>query len=271
MIKKKDSNAEYHSKDSLSSSALKSIYKTSVKAWLNQNIKPSKAMAFGTAVHTALLEPEVFDDEIVIKPNDIDRRTKIGKEAYNEFIEKSKGKTIIESEDKILIEEIKKEVDKKDYIKYYLEGEKELSHYGKFLDLNCRCRPDCINYEKSFISDIKTTQDTHPAAFQRDSMKWAYHLQAAFYSDFCGIPAENFRFIVISSKIIEDRNGNRLPYADVQLIKMGDQLISMGRKAYLEAMDKYKLFQSTGISDLITWDYIDDNDQSFIINGYGKH
>jgi exodeoxyribonuclease VIII len=266
MKKVKDSNAEYHSKNSLSSSALKTIYKSSVKAWKNLKITASKAMNYGTAVHTALLEPDVFKDEIAIKPVTIDRRTKDGKEAYSEFIEASAGKIVIEQNDLDMINAIVDEVYKKPNILHYLNGDKELSHYNKFMDLDFRCRPDVINYNDNFISDVKTCQDTHPAAFNRDAVKWAYHLQAAFYSDFCGVPMENFRFIIVMSKMVDGK-----PYADAQLIKMDDKFLAAGRAAYKEAIEKYKFYKNHDIEDVISWPYIDDNDESYIIKGYGKY
>ena len=59
MIKKQDSNDVYHSHDSISASGLKTIYKKSVYHYLNkEQFKSSPSMKFGSAVHSALLEPE---------------------------------------------------------------------------------------------------------------------------------------------------------------------------------------------------------------------
>lgn len=271
MKKVKDTNAEYHSVKSLSSSALKTIYKTSVKHWLSVKVKPSKAMDFGTAVHTALLEPLKFKDDVAVKPDNIDRRTKAGKEAYAEFVEDAKGKAIIDNDQNNLIHEIIDVVQSKSYIDYYLHGQTELSHYGKFMDLDCRCRPDVINTGKNFITDIKTCQSTHPADFTRDVEKWRYDLQAAFYSDFCGIPAENFRFVIIMATMALQDDGSVKPYADAQLISLDKNLIERGRAAYKEAINKYKLYLKVGISDQITWPHVNDKDESYIIKGYGKY
>ena len=59
MIKKFDTNKEYHSKDSISASGLKVIATKSVEHFLNADpIKTSKEMVTGSAVHTMLLEGE---------------------------------------------------------------------------------------------------------------------------------------------------------------------------------------------------------------------
>ena len=77
----KDSNDQYHSHDSISASGLKTIYKKSVYHLINQQFKETPAMALGTAVHQALLEPDDFYDiyHVIEK---INKRTKAGKEEY---------------------------------------------------------------------------------------------------------------------------------------------------------------------------------------------
>ena len=57
--------------------------------YLNQKPFESKAMAFGSAVHTALLEPDDFDDEYYVMPK-LDRRTKIGQTTYNDRVKLTK-------------------------------------------------------------------------------------------------------------------------------------------------------------------------------------
>ena len=60
----KDTNAEYHSQtDYIGSSGLKMIYKKSVDHYLrSKKMDPTDSMRLGTAVHTALLEPDKFND-----------------------------------------------------------------------------------------------------------------------------------------------------------------------------------------------------------------
>ena len=77
----KDSNEQYHQHDSISASGLKTIYKKSVYHFLNQRYKETPAMALGTAVHQAILEPNDFYDVYHVIDK-IDKRTKAGKEEY---------------------------------------------------------------------------------------------------------------------------------------------------------------------------------------------
>ena len=89
-----DSNADYHSKQSISASGLKEISKTSPSAYLKKEWQETEALAIGTAIHTIILEPEKFSDEIYVMP-DLNLRTKAGKEEKQEHIKNAENKTII--------------------------------------------------------------------------------------------------------------------------------------------------------------------------------
>jgi hypothetical protein len=194
-----DTNTEYHKHDSISASGLKTIYEKGTKFFVEEIRKQTSAMNFGTAVHVAVLEGEKpFFNEFHVLPK-IDRRTKEGKNLYAEHLEKAGEKKLLTQDEFILIEEILKDLDTKDkkHIVPYLVGDKEYSHYGTFNEIDCRVRPDCINYDKKFISDVKTCQSTNPHNFRYDVFKWHYDLQACFYSDFLGFDPKDFKFITI--------------------------------------------------------------------------
>ena len=74
-------DAEYFELAYLSGSDLRAGYSCpDDAAWRRATPMKSDAMTIGTAVHMALLEPIRFAEEVVIKPDDIDGRTKAGKE-----------------------------------------------------------------------------------------------------------------------------------------------------------------------------------------------
>ena len=74
-----DSNEFYHSqKEYVSSSALKSIAKRSVFHYINSELKETEALLVGSAFHTLVLEPHLFNEEFFVMEK-IDRRTKVGK------------------------------------------------------------------------------------------------------------------------------------------------------------------------------------------------
>lgn len=247
-----ESNEEYHSTDAISSSGLKSIWKNSysVKQFLNAKYKPSKAFEIGTAIHTLCLEGrEKYDQENYVITEKIDRRTKAGKAAMEHHNEMGKGKTIIDVDDHYMIEELFKNFNRNKKAVKYCQGTVELSHYTELNGVDVKVRPDCINVEKGFISDIKTTQSANPIDFKREIFKYGYHLQAAFYSDALGLPVENFRFIAMQKTY---------PFT-VEVYALSDDTIEKGRDAYEKALIHWKAYLETGIPTDYIWNDYDDN------------
>ena len=84
------SNDEYHEQEALNKSGLLQLSKSPVHffEWYNApNEEPTNAMLVGTALHTAVLEPDKYDQSIIIAPN-VDKRTKVGKAEWKTFQEK---------------------------------------------------------------------------------------------------------------------------------------------------------------------------------------
>ena len=74
-------DAEYFELGHLSGSDLRAGYICpDDAAWRRATPAKTDAMTIGTAVHMALLEPIRFAEEVVVKPDDFDGRTKAGKE-----------------------------------------------------------------------------------------------------------------------------------------------------------------------------------------------
>lgn len=247
----KDSNDIYHSHDSISASGLKTIHKKSVYHLINQKFKETPAMALGTAVHQAILEPHDFHDiyHVIEK---IDKRTKAGKEEYQKQIDLAKGKIIIEDDIHEIIKSILGDFRQNDLAQKYCKGEIELSHYTQYEGIDVRVRPDVINHVSDFITDVKTCQDNSPQAFKRDVYNWGYHLQAAFYMDMCGI--NNFRFIACTTKY---------PYT-VEVYTLDEKDIEFGRMAYKNAFKQWKKYLETGVVSRYDWHNIHE-DGSYIL------
>ena len=243
-----DSNEKYHSSQGISASGLKAIFKKSVYHFLNQKPFESSAMALGTAVHCAMLEPELYYKDFHVMPK-IDRRTKAGKEQFAMEQEKAENKQLVAFEDHNKITAILNNFRNHDLAQKYCKGEIELSHYLEQDDLKVRVRPDCLNRVENFISDVKTCQDNSPMAFKRDVYKYAYHLQAAFYSDMLGVPTENFRFIAVETNH---------PFS-VEVYGLSDTMIEQGRNAWKRALNDWKIYKDTGIVSGFIWnDFSDD-------------
>lgn len=246
-----DKNEKYHSMAGISASGLKKIYKKSVYHFINQLPFESSAMALGTAVHCAMLEPESYYNEFHIMPK-IDRRTKEGKEQFNIELKKAENKKIIDIDEHDKITNILKNFKNHDLAQKYCKGEIELSHYLQHDGLDVRVRPDCLNRVEGFISDVKTTQDNSPLSFKRDIYKYGYHLQAAFYCDMLGI--DNFKFIAVETNY---------PFS-VEVYTLSNEMIEQGRKAWKAAFADWKIYCDTGVISSYIWNDFD-NDGSLIL------
>ena len=232
---KKDTNQEYHAHDSISASGLKMIYKKSVYHHLHSKYKDTPAMSLGSAVHTIMLEGQKqFDKDYYLMPF-YDGRTKEGKQIKAKHDKLAGDRKQIRDTDMDIISGIMQSLKQHDLAQKYCNGTVELSHYGKYDNVPIRVRPDVFG--DNWIGDVKTCQDNSPVAFRRDLYKYAYHLQACFYSDVLGYPVENFRFITVETNY---------PYS-IEVYALSNDMIAQGREAYTRALHDWRFYLSTGI------------------------
>lgn len=94
------SNAEYHAHDSISSTAMtfmdESYAHFKHRALFNYE---TATMDLGSAYHSLTLEPEKFDLEFSIEPDNARRNTTIGKQIWDDFEEKRAGRTAVAQTD----------------------------------------------------------------------------------------------------------------------------------------------------------------------------
>lgn len=199
------SNEEYHAQEALNKSGLVQLAKSPAHylTWEQaQEEEPTKAMVIGTAVHTAVLEPDKYDQSIIIAPQ-IDKRTKAGKAEWALFQEEAKGKIILTEDEATAIEGMKASV--YDNIVAYdllLEGAAEQSIFFKDPVHNflCKVRPDWYTSDKEVV-DIKTCLDAGYDGFSRAIANFKYHWQAFFYLNgltaATGVEHNKFIFIAV--------------------------------------------------------------------------
>lgn len=153
----------------------------------NPETKSTPALVFGSAVHKIVLEPDEFYKEYAVKPDGIDRRTKEGKEAYELFLERAEGKTVISEEDYIKAVQMMKAAYKNPVAAELLQGTHEESFFWTDPDtgIDCKIRPDCLTtYQgKPYIVDYKTTDSCADGHFERSCNKYGYKLQAGMYCE----------------------------------------------------------------------------------------
>jgi len=231
-------NNEYHAdKTKISKSGLDKIDKSPEHFLYAQNNPkdPTPAMIFGTAVHTAILEPDKFDSEILTLPPDCKGRSKAAIEAKEIFMIENAGKTILDLEKRNQVKEIRDKVYSVPAAKKYLsEGHAELSYYWQDPDykVDCKCRPDMIR-EGHVLVDIKTTEDASLRSFQKSIANFRYHVQAAFYTDgvsqVTGQKFDKFVFIAVE----------KTPPYGVAIYAIDDASMDAGRFEYKRNLETY--------------------------------
>jgi hypothetical protein len=227
---------EYLSWEAVNNSILRIIAKKSPAHALEEIINPSKptdAMFFGTALHTMLLEPKLFDDRYVVMPR-CDRRTKEGKKIYAEFLEKSEGKELLTEDDLAAIKGIAKSVSDNDALPFVRGGAFEVCivWIDDRTGLKCKARLDHISDEYRIITDVKTTKDASPDDFARSIFFYDYYQQAAFYSEgWRALTGEEMSYVILACEKVP-------PYA-MAVYQMHEDILFAGKNAWQRALKTY--------------------------------
>jgi hypothetical protein len=151
---------------------------------------PTQAMAFGAALHDAVLLPKNLD-RYAFEPT-CDKRTKEGKAAFEKFLKESEGKIIVPRKGKDSCKEtlvrVSEGIRKHPEISRFFDPkyaifEQSIFWHDPETGLLCKCRPDALieTNEAVIIADVKTTEDASKDEFNKQIAKRGYHLQAAHY------------------------------------------------------------------------------------------
>jgi exodeoxyribonuclease VIII len=232
-------NAEYRSREGISSSDLKKMMK-SMASFKYYKDHPddfdNEALQFGRAYHKLMLEPDDFDNEFIVSPK-FDRRTKEGKAAAEEFAKKAEGKEVISEETYQKLLEMQIALYDTPFVKLLIKGEHEKSFFwtDEKSGVPCKCRPDSFGQIKDqyICVDLKTTNDAETDKFMKDALKYGYDIQAYFYCK--GLEStykKPFKFIFIAQE-------KTAPYL-VNVLEADEYFMRSGEELTKNLLDKYK-------------------------------
>lgn len=169
-----------HLKQSLDSEALRAAGKADPD-------EPTPALIFGKAFHYYQLG---FPGKIAVTPEGIDRRTKVGKTAWEYFCKNSEGKAIISADDFEAIKAMNKSLMAHPKASKLLTLKDTLREAAGIFEhpvygYPCKIKTDLVSTQKIgtayIVSDIKTTICAHPDEFNRSIFNFKYHWQAYWY------------------------------------------------------------------------------------------
>lgn len=186
------SNEQYHSGPGISKSHLDCIAGKSPRHYWHRYLNPDRepeeptpAKILGTAIHSIILEPDLFESGYVPNPG-IERRSNAGKAEYAAFLAEHRGKVILSDEDYQKCLAIRDAVHLHPVVSGLLTGGKaEQSFYAidKETGELTKCRTDYLHDSGNMIVDVKSTEDASLAGFAKSAANYRYPHQVAWYWD----------------------------------------------------------------------------------------
>ena len=172
----------YHSDEAVGSSLSRKLQSTTpmhAKEMLETPMA-SLAMAAGSALHAAMLEPENDLAQAVVSP-DVDKRTKAGKEEYATFAALNEGRCIITPDQAQQVDGMIAACNRDWRIKHCLSSckKREVSVFGEIGGYPAKARLDAWNGH-GMVCDLKSTRDL-ACDFEKSIANFGYGMQAAWY------------------------------------------------------------------------------------------
>lgn len=202
-------NEEYHASAGISRSGILRFMECPKKYWyeylnpFKPERKVTKAMTFGSAFHTYILEPHLFDEQYYVATT-ADGRTVEGRRIKAEQALKSEGKIILDREEFKTLEAMKLTLLQDPKVNYLLDGaaiEKSIYWTDPDTGILCKVRPDI--WQSDFVVDLKTA-DTAGRHFRYDFFRRGYHLQLAMIQEglkhTCGDLIDSFYDLAIEKE-----------------------------------------------------------------------
>jgi exodeoxyribonuclease VIII len=240
------SNEDYHKHPAISRSDLVRIQRSPRHFWQHKygggdstSAAPSPALLFGTAVHAAVLEPELFKQTYIQAPA-LNKNTT----AYKQVVADAReaGQILLSPEDFESIEGITASLHEHETATkaVYADGISEATFIAKDpgTGLELKCRADRVT-ESGWLVDLKTTIDAGEQAFSRTVANYGYHIQAAYYMHVVevatGIRPRGFLFVAVEKTA---------PFG-VQVFKASPDLVQSGHSVTMNGLYEIQKHIST--------------------------
>ena len=246
-------NDDYHAGPGLSSTGIKRLlqspahFKTPAK-------EDTPALRFGTLVHEALLEPELFAKKYTTIPDALVGVSKAKNphkamwDQFKAFAEQAKLE-IMDRDDWDTVAGIARSVQQSQLWPRIIDGARfevaaymqdgvplplapdEPAEHAKAMHVLRKVKADIL--APGLIGDLKTCSDARPEAFARSIMDYGYHISAAYYLDtFSAVMGEEIStFVWVGVE-------KKPPYA-VRFYVASPRMIEIGRQEYQRALRLY--------------------------------
>lgn len=183
-------NEDYHAHPAISRSGMMLFAQSPYLYWANylNPLRPkkesTKAMDFGSAFHTYILEAHLFEKAYVIEPPKVLLKD-VGRELYDKYKQEcedlaKRNALILMPDEWVMLSKMKEALMQNSEAWELIQGAKyEQSYFwqDKESGLMVKARPDILH--PNMIVDLKTCVSASSRAYQRAMVDGGYHMQAA--------------------------------------------------------------------------------------------
>ena len=195
---------------------------------------PSEQMKLGTAYHVATLQPDKWDDEIIVLPLDFNARRKADRELRDSLQEEHPQKTIITAEQeekaRIMAYNTRTHPQAGELLS---KGVAEQSYFTKLLDIPVKCRVDWMPEGFNSIVELKSVADARESFFHRQVYTLRYFQAAAFYLRIVQEVTGNYNMIDYVWIACENDEVH-----DLIVYGAMEETLDMGRVAFEKALEQ---------------------------------
>lgn len=243
-------NDAYHASFGISSSRLKTLIEQTpahLKHEFGVHKEPTANMMLGTALHTLVLEPEKFDEEVAIMPQ-LNLRTNAGKAEKEAFMYEAQGKAVITPAQFEQAQRMAESVMSHPIAGVLLSDivtESSVYWWYKSMDADddtkykemLKVRPDALCKSYPVMIDVKSTMDGSYTGFIKSIQNFYYHVSAAMYLEGvnqCKPLLEELKHFAYT-KFVFVCVENKAPYL-TSVYELSPEYLEIGKTIYRNAL-----------------------------------
>jgi len=222
-------NEVYHNLDVISKSGLDLIDRSPAHYAYRSTYESTRALEIGTAVHSAVLEPDLFKQTYMLLKDVTDRRSSEYKQASKQM----GGEYVLTGKEAVMVQMIQDSINMNyQAVKMLSSGRAELSIFARdpVTDVLVMCRLDWLSDDLTAL-DLKTTTDIRD--FHKSCANYRYHVQQSFYCDVfewaTGQRLDAFKFLAVEKD---------LPCIN-RIFTLDTPSVDYGRKLYRQNLNEY--------------------------------